>query len=284
LRKASFSDPRQRAPTCASRSIFPVDLSSLAQTVITQRRERMHDAGPALRGVGSAYFQFNGGMLLVGEAQVRPGKGEEMVERVIRFARERWLAISWTVLQSQDSPELRQALAHQGFVHRETLRLMGRVGGLITPAPQPAEVMVQTVTSIAMMQQYERISSWGFNHQEHLSPEYVQMRARERWDEQESRWYQYYLGFLNGNPASGAYVSLWEQVPTIYGVATIPPARRQGVAGWVLRVLVQDVLRLGFPWSCLYVAAGNPAQLLYESLGFTPLLEQTTLQWGESRW
>ncbi len=261
-----------------------MDLSSLAQTMITQRRERMHDAGPSLRGAGSAYFQFNGGMLLVGEAQVRPGKGEEMVERVIRFARERWLAISWTILHGQDSAELRQALAHQGFVHRETLRLMGCIGGLITPSAQPAAVVVQPVKDIAQMQQYERISSWGFNHQEYLSPEYVQMRARERWDEQESRWYQYYLGFLNGNPVSGAYVSLWEQVPTIYGVATIPPARRQGVAGWVLRVLVQDVLRAGFPWSCLYVAAGNPAQMLYESLGFTPLLEQTTLQWGESRW
>jgi GNAT superfamily N-acetyltransferase len=261
-----------------------VNLTALAEAVLVQRRERMNDAGPSLRGAGTAFFQVSGGTLLVGAAQPRPGKAEELIDRVNRFARERWLAVQWTITHGRDDPQLHAALLERQYTLRETLRLMGCIGELI-PAERPApDVTVASVATLQEMQTYERISSWSFNHQQHPTLDHVLARGRERWDEQNARWYQYYLGRLRGEPVSGAYVSLWERVPTIYGVATTPPARRHGVAGHVLRLLVRDTLAMGFAWTCLYVAVGNPAELLYKSLGFTPLLEQSTYQWGEPHW
>jgi GNAT superfamily N-acetyltransferase len=149
--------------------------------------------------------------------------------------------------------------------------------------PTPG-VTVTAITTIDQMEDYERISSWGFNLLPNPSYDHVVLRGRERWDEQQARWYQYYLGLLDGQPAGGAYVSLWERVPTIYGVVTSPPARNRGVAGQVMRHLVRDILGQGHPWTCLYVAHGNPAENLYVSLGYTALRQLTTYQWGEARW
>ena len=261
-----------------------MNLTALAEAVLAQRQERMNDSGPSLRGVGSARFQVSGGTLIVGNVQMRANKADEFVERVIRFARERWLAISWTITHGRDDHYLEAVLYQHQFYKRETLRLMGRIGPLIEASLPATDVVVTPVNSIAEMQAYERISSWGFNHQQFPSADHVQLRGRERWDEQQARWYQYYLGRMRSEPVSGAYVSLWEQVPTIYGVATIPPARQHGVAGHVLRYLVRETLQNGFGWTCLYVAVGNPAELLYQSLGYSGLLDQTTLQWGDPRW
>lgn len=261
-----------------------VDLQALAEAVLVQRQERMTDHGPPLRGIGTARYQMNGSSIQVSAPLVRPGRAHEMVDRIIRYARERWYAISWTVTADRDDPTLSDALRQQGFTVRETLKLMGRIGPLSDLARSTPDITVGPVRIIEEMQAYERISSWGFSHQPNPSQDHVVMRGRERWDEQHARWYQYYLGRLRGEPASGAYVSLWERVPTIYGVVTLPSARNQGVAGQVMRYLVHDTLALGFPWTCLYVAVGNPAENLYRSLGYIPLFEQTTFQWGEPRW
>ena len=261
-----------------------MDLRDLTDAVLLQRQERMNDAGPSLRGIGTARFQLSGSVLTVSMAQIRPNKAEELVARVMRFARERWLAVTWLYYSNYDDPALGSTLVNNGFRRRETLRLMGRIGQLVTQHQPEPGVTVAPIMTIEEMQTYERISSWGFNNQPAPSQDHIVMRGRERWDEQQAQWYQYYLGRSNGEPAGGAYVSLWERVPTIYGVVTAPPLRGRGVAAHVMTRLVRDTLARGFPWTCLYVALDNPAERLYTSLGFTFLLEQTTLQWGEPRW
>ena len=223
-----------------------MDLTALTEAVLSQRQERMTDIGPSLRGVGSARYQLSGGSLMVSYAQPRAGKAEELVERVNRYARDRWLAVQWTITHGRDDPQMEAALIARRYTLRETLRMMGRIGEL-APPPQPlTEVRVIPVATMAQMQSYERISSWSFAHQPNPSLDHLLVRGRERWDEQQARWYQYYLGYFRDEPVSGAYVSLWERVPTIYGVATLPAARQRGVAGAVLRALVHETLVSGF--------------------------------------
>ena len=261
-----------------------MNLTALTETVLAQRQERMHDVGPSLRGVGSARFQLSGGTLMVGYAQPRAGKIDEFIERINRYARDRWLAVQWTITRGRDDAQMEAALIAHRYTLRETLRMMGEIGELVPPQQPLPNVRVTPATTLAQMQSYERISSWSFGHQPNPSLDHLLVRGRERWEEQQARWYQYYLGYLNGEPVSGAYVSLWERVPTIYGVATLPAARQRGVAGQVLRELVHATLLSGYNWTCLYVTLGNPAENLYRSLGFTALLEQSTYHWGDVRW
>nr|MBA3825359.1 hypothetical protein [Ktedonobacterales bacterium] len=212
-----------------------MNLTALTEAVLAQRQERMNDIGPSLRGIGSARYQLSGGSLMVSYAQPRAGKADELIERVNRYARDRWLAVQWTITRGRDDPQMEAALIGRRYSLRETLRMMGKIGELTPTAHPLADVRVAPVTTMAQMQSYERISSWSFAHQPNPSLDHLVVRGRERWDEQQARWYQYYLGYLNEEPVSGAYVSLWERVPTIYGVATLPTARQRGVAGAVLR-------------------------------------------------
>ena len=258
-----------------------VTLTDLADATLRQRFDRMVDGGPALRGLGSARFQLHGSTLYVGGVRVRSGRERELIERVVQFARERWLNISWIVTDDRESPGLPGALGMVGFTHRETLRLMGCIGMVQFLPPHRSDLVIAPITSRAQMEQYERISQWGFNDNPYPDAHQVRMRGQERWDEESTQLYHYFMAWINGDPVSGAYVSLWEQVPTIYGVVTIPPARRTGAAALVMHQLVRSTLDRGFPWTCLYVAVGNPAQRLYESLGYTPLLEQSTYIWRE---
>jgi GNAT superfamily N-acetyltransferase len=258
-----------------------MDLAALAQAVITQRTGRMTDAGPPLRGIGSARFHHGAGVLIVADARPRLGKADELVRRIVRFAQERWMSVSWTYLPGHDDPAVGEALLRQRFIRRESLRLMGRIGSLVPPLLPSPGVRVTPIRTLEEMMAYERISNWGFNHNQFPMQEHVRMRARERMEEQQAQWYYYYLGWLNGEPVGGAYVSLWETVPTIYGVVTTPPARGHGVAGQVMKQLVDDTLARGFEWTCLYVAAGNPAERLYRALGYEVLLEQDTYDWQE---
>lgn len=255
-----------------------VDLQALTDAVILQRQERMIDSGPSLRGIGSAHFQHSGTLLYVGGITAKPGKEQEMVARVIRYAISHWMTISWTVIAEREDHAIAKALQQAGFSVYESLRMMGRIGPLVEPQHHLSDIAVKPVTSIEEMQEYERISAWGFNNQTNVSREYLSLRARERWHEQQSQWYQYYAGKIQDIIISGAYVSLWERVPTIYGVVTAPTARNRGVAGQVMVRLVEDTLTRGFPWTCLYVAVGNPAEQLYRNLGYTPLLHLTTYQ------
>jgi GNAT superfamily N-acetyltransferase len=261
-----------------------VDLDALTQAVLTQRQERMHDQGPSLRGLGSAYFQQHSTTLYISGLQIRPSRGDEVIKKIQRYARERWLGVTLTHVTERDDSATTSLLSAHGFHISETLHLMGRVGSLNPLSHINPLVTVALITSLAEIREYERISQWGFNNDPNPSVDFLSLRSRERWDEHQAQWYRYYLGRLNGYPAGGAYVSLWEKVPTIYGVVTAPTMRGQGIAGQVMTRLVQDTLNHGFGWTCLYVARGNPARRLYEELGYSYLLEFVTYQWHDTYW
>jgi GNAT superfamily N-acetyltransferase len=262
-----------------------VDYHALAEAVYAQRLERMTDHGPSLRGIGAAHFQRSGMTFHVGGVQLRSERISDAVTRIIAFSRERWFNVAWTHIHGHEDASIPAALMSAGFREGETLRMLGRIGELehLPHSPGP-EVTVEPITTLEEMQAYEHISMWGFNHDPHPSLDHLLLRGRERLDEQRARWYQYYIGKLNGQPASGAYVSLWEQVPTIYGVVTAPPSRGHGLAGAVMTRLVCDITKRGYPWTCLYVAKGNPAENLYSSLGYQFGFELTTYHFNGAYW
>ncbi|HEV8194437.1 MAG TPA: GNAT family N-acetyltransferase, partial [Ktedonobacterales bacterium] len=90
---------------------------------------------------------------------------------------------------------------------------------------------------------------------------------------------RYYQAQLHGKVVGGCYVSLFEDVPTLLGVYTLPEARRNGVATAMLTRAVEDSIRTGHQTCCLFVKHGNPAEHLYRQLGFVPLVDEQTYVW-----
>jgi ribosomal protein S18 acetylase RimI-like enzyme len=75
------------------------------------------------------------------------------------------------------------------------------------------------------------------------------------------------LAIVDGRAAGTGFVSTAEGVSEIARVATLPHARRRGVASTLTSVMLEEHLGPGSQVAWL-TAASRPAQLLYEKLGF----------------
>ncbi|HLY31653.1 MAG TPA: GNAT family N-acetyltransferase [Ktedonobacterales bacterium] len=254
-----------------------IDAQDLTRRVVEQRLHRYTDIGPDLAPYGAARFKFDGMRLRVAFASAQAGMASEVITRVLRFARRRGMQTQWTVMpQRLGEGEFIEALPHAGFALNEALLLMAHQG--VIREPLNPQVRVLPVRSWDEMWAYEYGSRRSFFDDRYPQDVVVRQRARERWREQEQGWCRYYVAALDNRLVGGAYVTLFEEVPTIMGVYTVEEARHRGVATALLERVIGEIIRPENETCCLFVKHGNPAELLYRRLGFMPLVDELTYQ------
>lgn len=258
-----------------------MDSDAVSRRILLQRMGRYSDTGPNLDPAGSARFRQEFGRLRVGFADLVPGRAPIAVYSVVAFARPRGMSVQWvTMPERSGEEELPPALLAAGFSCTEHLLLMahdGEVAAELNPA-----VAVAPITTWQAMWAYEYGSRQAFFDDPAPAQALVTQRAQERWREQEYGWCRYFVASVRGRAVGGCYVSLFEEVPTIMGVYTLPEAQRQGVATALIVRAVVEVAQMDRPVCCLFVRHENPAKRLYRSLGFQPLLTEDTYMWYPS--
>lgn len=265
----------------AKRDMESATIQALTERILRQRMSRYTDSGLDLTPFGSARCRQDGPRLLVAFATARPGLAAQVVERVRDYARSRRQYLVWTVVpQAAGETEFPVALRACGFALDERLILMGRQGPV--EDRRSPQTQVEPLTTWEAMLAYERGSRLAFHDEADPDDRYTVARARERWRQQEQGWYRYYVARIGGQSVGGCYVSLWEDIPTVMGVYTMPHARHSGVASALLARATQELARSGRDTTCLYVKAGNPAHSLYMRLGYSDLAtEETYLASGQ---
>jgi GNAT superfamily N-acetyltransferase len=255
-----------------------METQSIARRILLQRMQRYTDLGPALGSLGKACFRVESSRLRVAYATVSAGRAGDVVDTVQRYARPRHKEVQWQVVPARPGEEeLPAALLARGFAQTENLLLMAHRGHI--RAPLAASVVVTPITTWQEIWQYEYGSRQAFYDDPHPVHALVNQRASERWHEIERDWCNYYVAWLDGKPVGGGYISLYEDVPTIMGLYTMPEARRRGVATALLARTIADTITVRNDVCCLYVEHGNPAERLYRHLGFFPLLDTQTYVW-----
>lgn len=250
-------------------------LRDIARRVLAQRVSRYGDPVLDLAPIGSARFRHDGRRLLVGYAVAHPGMALALVQRVQAYVRQRDMHIMWLVTpESPGEEELPAALRAAGFHLDERLILMGRRGAI--DVSHNREVSIEPVTSYDGMRAYEHGSRRSFYDDNCPDDRMVASRAADRWRQQEQGWYRYYIVASRNRIVGGCYVTLWEDIPTLMGVYTIPEARGMGIASTLLSHVTGEIVRSGRDPYCLYVKSDNPARRLYEQLGFVALSAEET--------
>lgn len=249
------------------------------QRIVAQRAQRYTDIGPDLIPLGSARFRQEGSRLLIAYAQLPPDTMSEAIQRIVSYSSLRGMRAIWTIMPEVAGEEsLPEALLSHSFTLDERLILMARQGELhaqINPS-----VSISRIETWSAMWAYEHGSRRSFYNEHSPEEGMVTARARERWRQQEMGWYRYYAALLDNQLVGGLYVSMWEDVPTLMGVYTLQSARWQGVATAAIARAIHDLLETGRDTYCLYVKADNPAQQLYDSLGFHTLSIEETYTFG----
>lgn len=255
-----------------------MNIAEITQRILDQRRHRYTDALPGLAPGGAAHYRLDGLQLRVAFATAAPGYAESLVAGVIRYCSLRGLGIQWTVMPGRTGEaDLPAALLAHAFRREEAQRLMAHQGPLVVAA-NPRVTIHPIVTWQAMLT-YEMGSRAAFFDDPHPVPAMAEHRARQRLQEQDYGWCRYYAGRLDGKTAGGCYVALYDDVPTIMGVYTVPEAQRHGVATALLAATVGGLVASGREACCLYVHQGNAAERLYRRLDFEPLLDELTFVW-----
>lgn len=106
----------------------------------------------------------------------------------------------------------------------------------------------------------------------------VQRRLR-RYRRERADWnYRFVVAYLDGEPVGTARLTD-EEVPVVVGVATLPAARRRGVATAITTALTaRAVAERG---ACaLYVERDSEAQRIYRKIGYEPLYRSRTWRRG----
>jgi GNAT superfamily N-acetyltransferase len=252
-----------------------MDAQDVIDRILTQRAARYRDVGPSLAPVGSARFRLEPDRVRLAYASAGPGESHEMVSMIVRFAASRGLQVQWTVVPKRTGEtELVAALEKAGFQKTEDLLLMACSDPVA--GASSLDITVSPILSRQVMQAYEYGSRLCFYGESHPEEHAVTQRATERWSEQQAGWFSYYAALSARRLLGGCYASLFEDVPTVMGVYTLPEVRKQGVATQLISYVVGDLLSGDRDVCCLFVERGNPARDLYLELGFVPLVDMIT--------
>lgn len=255
-----------------------MDTQDLLRRILAQRMNRFPDIGPSLGPGCSARFRQEGLRLRIGFANIPKASATTAVASAQSAARTRGQEVYWVTIDARPGEEyIAPALESAGFTLAESLLLMAHEGPI--EAPLNPAVQVSLIASWQAMYDYEYGSQQTFFGETQPSSVMVMQRARDRWREQEHGWCRYYKAILDAAMVGGCYISLFEDVPTIMGVYTLPQARNHGVATALLARTIEDVVRQGRIHTCLFVRCGNPAENLYRHLGFEPLAIENAYVW-----
>ena len=87
------------------------------------------------------------------------------------------------------------------------------------------------------------------------------------------------LILVDGEAAGRLYVARWPEQIRIVDIALLPQFRGRGIATGLIRELFEEADASGRPVR-IHVEVNNPAQVLYQRLGFRPIAESGVyLEW-----
>lgn len=76
-----------------------------------------------------------------------------------------------------------------------------------------------------------------------------------------------YMGYLDGQPVASNMLFTGAGVASVFGVATVPAARRKGLGAAITLIAYQDALRMGYKYGVLFASdLGAP---VYKRIGMT---------------
>ena len=187
------------------------------------------------------------------------------IEVIMGHYKARRVPMSWAVGQSTRPANLGAYLAARGFSHVHTQDgmavILSATKDLIVT---PHNFHVDVVRDQEMLKLYMQISRRGFESSEDDVQVYYDTYTNIGFGK-DLKW-QHYIGWLDDEPVAVSSLLLHAGVAGVYGVATIPEARRQGIGAAMTLAPLREARSRGYGVSVL-----SPSEMglaMYRRLGF----------------
>ena len=176
-------------------------------------------------------------------------------------------------------PDWPDRLLRAGFVETDDREVFLTLPTAATIPTVPAVTVIPADTP-DLLDQTVAVQMAGFGAPPEAVPD-AQRRAHEGVTNPAGGWpHRSYLATLDDKPAGGATARFGPALDLtgVYGVATLPEARRRGVATALLARVLADAHAAGHELVFLAAQPGSYADSYYRRLGFVPRFEQRTFE------
>ena len=139
-----------------------------------------------------------------------------------------------------------------------------------------AELTITEIEDLEMLKILRSIEISGFGTSENVAQNYYDSYANSGFGDG-TPWH-HYIGWLHREPVAIASLLLHAGVAGIYGVATIPQSRRQGVAAAMTLHALREARKLGYR-----IAVLSPTEMsdaLYRRIGFQEYCKLLHYDWS----
>lgn len=202
---------------------------------------------------------------------------EAKINEILAFFRTRNIDPSWTIGPSTRPTDLGEILRAHGFVYSDSTTGMAiDLKTLNENVFTNEDLAIIEIEDLEKLKILRAIEIAGFGASEIAAQYYYDSYAYSGFGNG-TPWH-HYIGWLHGEPVAIASLLLHAGVAGIYGVATIPQSRRQGVAAAMTLHALHEARKLGY-----YVAILSPTEMseaLYRRIGFREFCKLLHYDWS----
>ncbi|HLI04966.1 MAG TPA: GNAT family N-acetyltransferase [Ktedonobacteraceae bacterium] len=204
---------------------------------------------------------FNGVQL----ARFYEGDIDAKIERLLQPFRERALSVSWAVGPASRPTNLRMYLEAHGLALAHVITGMAADLHALNEAFQtPPDLRIEAVRNQEMLRAYATVSKRGFGASPEENEVYYDTYSCIGFAD-DLPW-QHYIGWLDGQPVAVSSLLLHAGVAGVYGVATLPEARRQGVGAAMTLAPLRAARARGYTTGIL--SPSDMGLRIYQRIGF----------------
>ena len=199
------------------------------------------------------------------------------IVEILEFFNARNVNFGWTTGPSTSPANLAAMLEAHGFVYSTSTT--GMAVDLMTfneSIQVNPDLMISEIQDLETLKTLRTIEMLGFGSSEKVAQNYYDAYAHAGFG-RGMPWH-HYIGWLHNEPVAIASLLFHAGVAGIFGVATIPEARRQGIAAAMTLHTLHQARRYGYR-----VAVLSPTEMsiaLYRRIGFQEYCKLIHYEWS----
>src|SRR6266699_5800678 len=179
------------------------------------------------------------------------------INEMLAFFNTRNTDFSWTTGPSTRPTNLARMLETHGFVYSDSTTGMAiDLQALNEHISANANLTITEIEDLETLKLLRSIEISGFGASEMAAQNYYDSYAHTGFGNG-TPWH-HYIGWLHGEPVAIASLLFHARVAGIYGIATVPQSRRQGVAAAMTLHALLEARRLGYR-----IAVLSPTEMSY---------------------
>lgn len=202
------------------------------------------------------------------------------IDEMLTFFETRNMDFGWTIGPSTRPANLALILETHGFVYSDsTTGLAIDLQAVNEHIRVNTDLIITEIEDLETLEILRSIEISGFGASEMAAQNYYDSYARTGFGN--GLPWHHYIGWLHEEPVAIASLLFHAGVAGMYGVATIPAARRQGVGAAITLHALQEARRHGY-----LIAVLSPTEMsiaIYRRLGFQEYCKLHHYEWSPGK-